>query len=81
MPTCDFQKTSGNSKTLRASIYGPQGRRQDARQQVGPGTARSERRPSQRNSNVLLPHSTKSRMHRAWQTLPATTKRWKTECM
>ena len=34
MPTNDFQKNSGNPQTLRASIYGPQGRCQNPRQQA-----------------------------------------------
>ena len=40
-------------KTLRTSIYGPQGRRLNRRQQVDPGTARLEKPSPQRS----LPHS------------------------
>ena len=49
-PAGDFQKASGNSQTLRALIYGPQGRRMNRRQQVGPGTVRSEKPPLERTS-------------------------------
>ena len=49
-PAGDFQKASGNSQTLRALIYGPQGRCLNRRQQVGPGTVRSEKPPLERTS-------------------------------